>query len=211
MTAAPFNDRIDGFPDSIQQPHLCYRRDIGTLSVPPQVKDRFRHRRSRLPCVVQRKGVHVPVQCPDVGRRPLCDTEAVGECRRSNVPQVNRIAVPFRSFTAFGIKDNRYCPLPRLFILRIGQCRAVLAENMPRTYRRIGYVDMGVTGSAQYRRHYHCNPLNLSYHVISVFLFFLYFIGSFTPSTIPVRSKSAPFIIMSLLTCQYSVHPDRSS
>jgi hypothetical protein len=109
MTAAPFNDRIDGFPDSIQQPHLCYRRDIGTLSVPPQVKDRFRHRRSRLPCVVQRKGVHVPVQCPDVGRRPLCDTEAVGECRRSNVPQVNRIAVPFRSFTAFGIKDNRYC------------------------------------------------------------------------------------------------------
>ena len=43
------------------------------------------------------------------------------------------------------------------------------------------------------------------------FLFFLYFIGSFTPSTIPVRSKSAPFIIMSLFTCQYNVHPDRST
>ena len=120
-------------------------------------------------------------------------------------------AVPFRSFTAFGIKDNRYRPFPRLFILRIGQCRTVLTENMSRTYRRIGYVDMGVTGGTQYRRHCHCSPLNLSYHVIFIFLFFPYFIGSFTPSTIPVRSKSAPFIIMSLFTCQYNVHPDRST
>ena len=37
--------------------------------------------------------------------------------------------------------------------------------------RRIRYVDMGVTGSAQYRRHCHCKPLNLSYHVIFVFCF----------------------------------------
>ena len=120
MAATPFDDRIDGFPDGIQQPHLCHRRDIGTLSVPPQVKDRFRHRRSRLPCVVQRKGVHVPVQSLDVGRRPLCDTEAVGKSCRSNVPQVNRIAVPFRTFTVFGIEDNRYCPFSRLFILYVG-------------------------------------------------------------------------------------------
>ena len=47
--------------------------------------------------------------------------------------------------------------------------------------------------------------------ILFLFLFFPYFIGSLTPSTTPVRSKSAPFIIKSLLTCQYSVQPARST
>ena len=107
-------------------------------------------------------------QCPRC--RPTSLVRHRG-CRRmppERCPTVNRIAVPSVPSRRSVSKDNRYCPLPRLFILRIGQCRAVLAENMPRTYRRIGYVDMSVTGSAQYRRHCHCKPLNLSYHVISV-------------------------------------------
>lgn len=54
-------------------------------------------------------------------------------------------------------------------------------------------------------------PPNVSFVSYCFLFLFPYFIGSFTPSTTPARSTSAPFIITSLFTCQYSVHPARST
>lgn len=90
---------------------------------------------------------------------------------------------------------------PGLLILAVRQGRTVHAEDMARTHRRIGYVDMRVAGGKDSgNKKNRKNPAR--FPEIVLFHLFPYFIGSFTPRTTPVRNRSAPFIITSLFTCQ---------
>lgn len=133
-------------------------------------------------------------------------------CRRMPVEQCPTGKLHNRPPPYLRVFRYRRQPLslfPRLFILCVRQGCSILAEDMSWTNCCIGYVYMRVTGSAKHGSRCRCHQMYLSYHI--AFFLFPYFIGSFTPSTTPARSTSAPFIITSLFTCQYSVHPARST
>ncbi len=140
----------------------------------------------------------------------LCDAEAVGECLWSNVPQVNCITTPLRISAFFGIENNRYRFFPRLFILCIKarpfRPRRGYVLDGPLYQVRLWCVSQAAHSTAAVAAATKC-----IFRIILLSFLFPYFIGSFTPSTTPARSTSAPFIITSLFTCQYSVHPARST
>lgn len=148
--------------------------------------------------------------CREVRRCALGNTEAVGKCLRGDVPQVNRVAVSFRTLMLPGVEHDGHSLFPGLLVFRVGQGRSVLAQDMSRADSRVRYVYMRVTTChGDCCDKYRYEPAHLSENVL--FHLFPYFIGSFTPRATPTRSRSAPFIIKSLFACQYSVHPDRST
>lgn len=134
------------------------------------------------------------------------NTEAVGKCLRGDVPQVNRVAVSFRTLMLPGVEHDGHSLFPGLLVFRVGQGRSVLAQDMSRADSRVRYVYMRVTTChGDCCDKYRYEPAHLSENVL--FHLFPYFIGSFTPRATPTLSRSAPFIIKSLFACQYSVHP----
>ena len=147
VAAAFLDNRIDDGLCRIQQTHLCHRGDIGALSVFPQGKNVFSHRRVRFFRIVQGERVLIPVVCSNVRRRTLLDTEAVGKSLRRHVPQIDGIAVSFRFPVRIGMEDDGNRLFPITFVLAVRHGFAVHAEDMSGTYRLVGFFYMCVAGS----------------------------------------------------------------